>query len=229
MRYDIVLLDADMTLWDFVASEKCALADVTLSLGVEITPEMEAYYHKVNAHVWHLFDLKEIDREELTTRRFREYLDFLGVGDDPAEVNHRYEEALGNYSIMLDGAEDMSRRLAEHCPLYILTNGLHTAQTGRFNKSPIKPYIKEMFISQDMGTQKPDREYFEQVFAAIGLTDRSRAVMVGDSLYSDIKGGINAGVDTIWYNPEHKSPNPDIVPTYEVDTMEKIIEIILDN
>lgn len=228
MRYDIVLLDADMTLWDFEASEKCALGDVTRSLGVEITPEMEAYYHKVNDHMWHLFDLKEIGREELTTRRFAEYLTFLGIEGDPAEVNHRYEQFLGSYSIMLPGAEEMCRRLAEHCPLYILTNGLHTAQTGRFEKSPIKPYIREMFISQDMGTQKPDKEYFDKVFAAIGLTDKSRAVMVGDSLYSDIKGGINAGVDTIWYNPRHKAPDPEIPPTYEADTMEKIIKIILD-
>ena len=82
---------------------------------------------------------------------------------------------------MLPGAEEMCRTLARHCTLYIITNGLHTAQTGRFDKSPIKPYIREMFISQDMGCQKPEREYFDKVFQAIGPVDRSRTVIVGDS------------------------------------------------
>lgn len=229
MRYDTILFDADMTLWDFEASEKCALADVTRSLGVEPTEEMERYYHQVNGELWHQFDLKQVTREELTYRRYADYLAYLGVEGDPAEVNLRYERALGEYSIMLPGAEDMCRTLAQHCTLYIITNGLHTAQTGRFDKSPIKPYIRQMFISQDMGCQKPEREYFDKVFAAIGPVDKRRTVIVGDSLTSDIRGGLNAGLDTIWYNPGHKPADPSIPATYTVDSMDEIIRIILSD
>ena len=229
MRYDTILFDADMTLWDFKASEKCALEDVTRSLGVELTEAMAEHYHQVNDALWHQFDLKQVTREELKYRRYADYLAYLGVEGDPLEVNLRYERALGEYSIMLPGAEEMCRTLARHCTLYIITNGLHTAQTGRFDKSPIKPYIREMFISQDMGCQKPEREYFDKVLAAIGPVDQRRTVIVGDSLSSDILGGRNAGLDTIWYNPDHQPPDPQIPATYTVDSMEEIVHIILSD
>lgn len=228
MNYEIVLLDADMTLWDFDASEKCALRDVTASLGLALTPEMEEYYHRVNAGYWRRFDLKEVTRDQLTTGRFADYIAFLGVNADPAEVNHRYEQALGNYSIMLPGALEMVQKLAERYPLYIVTNGLHNAQTGRFEKSPVKPYIKRMFISQDMDCQKPEKAFFDKVFADIGLSDRRKAVIVGDSLTSDIRGGLNAGIDSIWYNPNRKPRDPECLPTYEARTMDEILKILLD-
>jgi len=224
--YDIVLLDADMTIWDFEASEKYALRDVVERLGVSVTEEIMQHYHEVNDALWHAFNLKQVTREQLTVQRFEDLLAFIGKegAADPAELNEFYQEQLGSYSIMLPGAEEMCRTLAERCTLYILTNGLHVAQTGRFEKSPIKPYIKEMFISQDMGCQKPDKEYFDKVFEIIGLEDRTRAVMVGDSLTSDIQGGINGGVDTIWYNPKRKPMNPHIMPTYTAYSMDEIVE-----
>lgn len=227
--YDIVLLDADMTIWDFEASERLALQDVVERVGVIMTPEIAAHYHEVNDALWHAFNLKQVTREYLTVERFRDLLAFVGKegAADPAELNVFYQEQLGSYSIMLPGAEEMCRTLAERCTLYILTNGLHVAQTGRFEKSPIKPYITEMFISQDMGCQKPDKEYYDKVFAIIGLEDKSRAVMVGDSLTSDIQGGINGGVDTIWYNPKGKPADPSIPATYTAATMDDIVARIL--
>jgi len=227
MTYDIILLDADMTLWDFNASEKCALGDVTRSLGLELTREMEEYYHRVNADYWRRFDRKEVTRDQLTAGRFADYIAFLGLTADPVEVNHRYELALGTYSIMLPGALEMVQALSARYPLYIVTNGLHNAQTGRFEKSPVKPYIRDIFISQDMDCQKPEKEYFDKVFRSIGLTDPRKAVIVGDSLTSDIQGGINAGIDSIWYNPGHLPRDPDIPPTYETDTMDGILDLLL--
>ncbi len=225
--YTTILLDADMTIWDFEASEKYALRDVVTGLGVAMTDEIMQHYQEVNAALWHAFDLKQVTREELKAQRFMDLLKFVGKEADAAELNQKYQERLGSYSIMLPGAEEMCKTLAEHGTLYILTNGMHTAQTGRFNQSPIKPYIKEMFISEDMGCQKPDKEYYDQVFAAIGLTDKTQAVMVGDSLTSDIQGGINGGIDTIWYNPNHKPTNPQIMPTHIAYTMDEIVNLIV--
>lgn len=222
--YDIVLLDADMTIWDFEASEKLALEDTVKHMGVEMTEEVSVFYHKVNAALWKAFDLKQVTKEELSYQRFHDLLQFVGKQGDPLALNAYYQQRLGEHSIMLPGAEEMCRKLAERCTLYILTNGMHTAQVGRFEKSPIKVYIKDMFISEDMGCQKPDKEYFDKVFAIIGLEDKSRAVMVGDSLTSDIQGGINGGVDTIWYNPQRKPFNPQIMPTYTAYIMDEIVE-----
>ena len=224
--YDIVLLDADMTIWDFEASEKLALKDTVEFVGAEMTEEVFAFYHKVNSALWKAFDLKQVTKEELAYRRFAELLTFVGKEGDPLALNGYYQQRLGEHSIMLPGAEDMCRTLAARCTLYILTNGMHVAQVGRFEKSPIKQYITEMFISEDMGCQKPDKEYYDKVFGLIGLEDKTRAVMVGDSLTSDIQGGINSGVDTIWYNAKGKPHNPEIMPTYTAYTMDEIVERI---
>ena len=225
--YDIVLLDADMTIWDFEASEKLALQDTVESLGAEMTEEAFAFYHEINSALWKAFDLKQVTKEELSYRRFADLLQYLGKEGDPLALNRYYQQRLGEHSIMLPGAEDMVRKLAERCTLYILTNGMHTAQVGRFEKSPIKCYIKDMFISEDMGCQKPDKEYFDKVFALIGLEDKSRAVMVGDSLTSDIRGGINAGVDTIWFNAKRKPHDPNTMPTFTAYTMDEVVELVL--
>lgn len=224
--YDIVLLDADMTIWDFEASEKLALADTVRYMGGEMTEAVSEFYHKINSALWRAFDLKQVTKEELSYRRFADLLAYLGKEGDPLALNRYYQQRLGDHSIMLPGAEEMCRTLAQRCTLYILTNGMHVAQVGRFEKSPIKQYIQDMFISEDMGCQKPDKEYYDQVFARIGLEDKSRAVMVGDSLTSDIQGGINGGVDTIWYNPKKKPFNPQIMPTYTAYTMDEIVERI---
>ena len=225
--YDIVLLDADMTIWDFEASEKLALKDTVEYVGAEMTEEVFAFYHKVNSALWKAFDLKQVTKEELAYRRFAELLTFVEKEGDPLALNGYYQQRLGEHSIMLPGAEEMCQKLAERCTLYILTNGMHVAQVGRFEKSPIKKYIADMFISEDMGCQKPDKEYYDKVFAIIGLQDKSRAVMVGDSLTSDIQGGINGGVDTIWYNAKRKPHNPEIMPTYTAYTMDEIVERVL--
>lgn len=227
MGYETILLDADMTLWDFEASERCALRDVTESLGLELTPEREQHYSKVNADLWHRFDLKEITREDIGHNRFADYLEFLGAQGDPVAMNAMYARQLGEYSIMLPGALELCRRLAEHCTLYIVTNGMHDAQTGRFEKCTMKPYIREMFISADMGCQKPEKEFFDKVLAAIGPVDRRKTVIVGDSLTSDMQGGLNAQLDTIWYNPHHKPADPKIPVTWEANSMEAIGDIIL--
>ena len=224
--YDIVLLDADMTIWDFEASEQLALADVVESIGGVLTEDVFAYYHQVNSALWKAFDLKQVTKEELSFRRFDALLQYLGKEGEPLAMNAYYQQRLGEHSIMLPGAEEMCRKLAEGCTLYILTNGMHAAQVGRFEKSPVKQYIKEMFISEDMGCQKPDKEYFQKVFHAIDLQDKSRAVMVGDSLTSDIQGGINGGVDTIWYNAKRKPHDPNIMPTYTAYTMEEVVELV---
>ena len=216
--YDIVLLDADMTIWDFEASEKLALEDTVRFIGAEPTEEVFAFYHRINAALWKAFDLKQVTKEELSYQRFDELLKFVGKEGDPLALNAYYQKQLGAHSIMLPGAEEMCRTLAERCTLYILTNGMHVAQVGRFEKSPIKKYITDMFIS--------DKEYYDKVFAIIGLKDKSRAVMVGDSLTSDIRGGINGGVDTIWYNPKRKPFDPDILPTYTAYTMDEIVEYV---
>lgn len=229
-RYDVILFDADRTLFDFDRSQREALKEVYRDHHIPVTEEMIALYVRINDQLWAKFDQGEITTEELTQVRFRLFLEEAGErGQDPAAMNQQYLESLGSHSYLLDGAEALCRALAPYCTQYIVTNGITIAQVGRLSKSPIQPYIKKMYISGEMGIRKPEAGFFKIVYQDLHMTPErwQRTVIVGDGLASDILGGHNAHVDTIWYNPEKKENRSGIHPTWEADNFLGIQEIIL--
>lgn len=230
-RYTIIFLDADQTLFDFHAAEHLALQQVMHRFHVPVTEENERIYVDINRGLWRQFDKGEVTQRQLGVARFAGLL--TKVGMDPSlggAMNDDYEVTLGQYGILLPGAEELCRKLHKTCSLYILTNGMSRSQRGRLSCSGIAPYIQRMFVSQELGCQKPMKEYFDQVIQALQLTPHQlrQTVMVGDSLSSDIKGGIQAGLDTIWYHPRGNEPPAPLKPTWEAKTLEEIGRIILD-
>lgn len=224
-RYDTVLLDADMTLFDFERSEREALREVLEAHGYTADPETVALYLKINSALWDANARGEIDQDFLTVERFAAFMRVKGGDHDPRQFNKAYLEALGRQCWMLPGAEAFCRALAaEGCTLAIITNGLPTAQWGRFDRSPLKGVIPHMFVSMELGCQKPQREYFDKVCAALDITDRSRAVVIGDSLRADIAGGNNAGIDTIWFNPKGLPADPSIPATKTAASYQEILD-----
>lgn len=191
-RYDVILFDADRTLFDFDRSQLDALREVFQTHGIPATQEMMDLYIRINNHLWGQFDRGEITTEELTRVRFRLFLEEAGdQGQDPAAMNRQYLESLGSHSYLLDGAEALCRELAPYCKQYIVTNGIKVAQVGRLNTSPIRPYIEKMYISGEMGIRKPEAGFFQIVYDDLGMTPErwKRTVIVGDGLGSDILGG----------------------------------------
>jgi len=229
-RYSIIFLDLDNTLFDFHAAEHQALAQVMGRFDIPATEENIRIYSEINRGLWQQFDRGEVTQQQLGVARFEGLLERLGQDKarGPA-MNDDYEVTLGRFGILLPGAEELCRRLHEKCALYILTNGMSRSQRGRLSGSAIEPYIERMFVSQEMGCQKPRKEYFDHVIGALGLDEGQlrRTVMVGDSLTSDILGGIQAGIDTIWYHPRGNQPPDPMKPTWEARTLEKIGDIIL--
>lgn len=229
-RYDLVLMDADRTLFDFDRSELEAIRATLSTHGLPDDPATVELYLTINLSLWEAFDRGELPQDQLGRIRFARLLDALNAtGPDPEEMNLYYLRTLGSLPYLLPGAEALCRTLFPHCRLVIVTNGLTIAQTGRLERSPLRPYISDMFISQELGCQKPDRAFFDAVFAALGVTEAQKAstVLLGDSLTSDIQGGINAGIDTIWLNQMGKkcpnSPNP----TYIAEYLSQASDIIL--
>ena len=223
-RYDTVLLDADMTLFDFERSEREALNKVLRARGYSTDAETVNLYLRINSALWDANARGEIDQDFLTVERFAAFMRVKGGDHDPRAFNQDYLEALGEGCYLLPGAEAFCRALSDGgCRLAIVTNGLPTAQGGRFNRSPLKDIIPHMFVSMEVGYQKPQKEYFDAVCAALDLTDRSRAVIVGDSLRSDVLGGRNAGIDTIWYNPSGQPEDPAIRPTMTAKNYQDIL------
>lgn len=226
-RYDIVLLDADNTLFDFNAAEARALDAVLAEFGWPRDEETKQTYLEINHVLWSAFDRGEAEEGFLTVERFRRLGERLGRRADPAEMNRRYLDRLGACSLLLPGAEALCRTLrAAGCRLALATNGVARVQHARLAGSPLVPYLEQLFISGEMGTRKPEPAFFRAALAAMGAEDMDRCVMVGDGLGSDVKGTLSVGLDVIWFAPGGSEAPADRKPTYTARSLEEIGRII---
>lgn len=226
-RYQTVLLDADHTLFDFNASEERALHAVLTARGYTTDEVTVETYLRINTKLWDAFARGEVEQDFLLVERFRRFEQAMGGNHDPAEFNIDYQKALAANGVLFPGAEELCRHLSEKgCTLAIVTNGATIAQKGRYAASAIKQYIPNLFISQEIGVGKPDPLFFDHVCRNLDIADRSTAVMVGDSLSSDILGGNQAGIDTIWYNPDGAALTGQARPTYTAKSFAEVEAII---
>jgi 2-haloacid dehalogenase len=226
-KYAYVLMDADNTLLDFDGSEQDALLEIMKAYGYPIAEETFLVYHRVNRALWAAFEQGEISQEEVLSRRFQHFMEAVGGNHDPIAMNKAYMRMLAQRGSLLPGAEAFCRRLTNACTLAIVTNGIAEVQRERLNHTAIRKYFPHVFISAEIGYQKPSPEFFEVVCRELSIEDRSRAVIFGDSLSSDIQGGINAGIDTIWFNPKGL-PLGTVRPTWEVESYETATSLILE-
>ncbi len=217
-----VFLDVDDTILDFRAAEAQALRGTLENLGLDPTPEAAALYSRINARQWELLEEGLLTREQVLTRRFDILFGELGVERSSSEAKKLYERLLSQGHWFMPGAEALLDALCGKYDLYIVSNGTGVVQDGRIASAGIARYFKDIFISERIGFDKPRREFFDACFARIPGFERERAVIVGDSLTSDIRGGINAGIRTCWYNPWGKQRREDIVPDHEITHLEEL-------
>lgn len=207
-RFKIVLLDADETIFDFIASEKNALLRTASEFGLSPDENDTKVYSTINLSLWKQLELGTVSREELTILRFEQWLEYLcEFNINPIEFNMVYEENLSKAGILFPGAENFVKKLSDSASVYIVTNGTAKCQHGRMNTSPVKNHISGMFISEEIGFAKPDIRFFDVVFDSIGITSLSEIIIVGDSLTSDMQGGRNAGITTCLYCPSANVQN----------------------
>lgn len=227
IRYSYVLLDADNTLYDFDAAEYKALGKVLTDRGYASDPETRKIYLDINNSLWDAFARGEVEQEFLLVERFRRFEAAMGGSHDPVKFNSDYVNALAANADLIPGAPEFCRRLAAlGCTLAIVTNGAAVAQRGRYRLSGLGEIILNLFISQELGVNKPDPLFFDHVCRNLNITDRSCAVVVGDSLSSDILGGNRSGIDTIWYNPHAAPLKGPARPTYTAAGFAEIEAII---
>lgn len=209
----VVLLDLDDTLLDFGQAERVAMRRVLGENGLPADDATLALYSRINDAYWKRFERGEIGRREVLVGRFRDFLAEEGAsGLDPDAVQDRYETLLSEGHWFVPGAEALLDALAPTYDLYLASNGTERVQTGRLKSAGILPRFRGLFLSERIGAAKPSRAFFDAVFASLGEERRRGAVMVGDSLSSDIRGGIDAGLITVWFNPSDRVPDPATVP-----------------
>ena len=227
MYYKFLLFDLDHTLLDFDAAEDVALTQLLKEEGVEDIRAYKDYYVPMNKALWKSLELKEITKQELVNTRFSKLFSYFGIEKDGLHLAERYQFYLAQQGQIFPGVENLLKTLIHYgYELYAATNGITFIQTGRIEHSGIAPFFKEIFISEQLHTQKPDREFYEKIGARIPNFDKNYALMIGDSLSADIQGGINAGIDTVWYNPYHLENKTQAQPTYEVDSYQALLELL---
>lgn len=221
-KYDYLLIDADDTLFDFQRAEKRALKETFEAFHLDYDEVTVALYHRINKGLWKALEKGDIDQDGIKVERFRQLLLALSSNQEPQRVAQFYMSALGKGTDLLEGALDLVKILSETYPIAIITNGIEVIQTSRITNSLIAPYIQHIIISEAVGYSKPDPRIFEHAMKLIGIADKNRVIMIGDSLSSDIKGGIDFGIDTLWVNLNGLSANDHIKPRYEVRHLEDI-------
>ncbi len=186
-----------------------------------------ATYSRINDAMWKRLERGEITKEALREARFAEFCVAVGASCDVKQMATAYIEFLSEQHELIAGALEVTKELSKHFALYIVTNGIKTVQRRRFAASELKPYFKDIFISEELGFEKPHRGYFDAVARRIKNFSPEHVLIVGDSLTSDIKGGIAAGIDTCWYEP-HGLPSPaDIPMTYRIKALEDLVPLLL--
>ena len=217
-----VLFDLDDTLFDFHKAEKIALTKTLVHFGIDPTEETLALYSTINAAHWKRLELGEISREEVKVGRYRELFKTIGVECDPVKATAYYESMLAIGHYFMPGAPELLEELYRKYRLYIVSNGTAKVQEGRIGSSGITKYMDGIFISQILGANKPDKQFFDICFAEIPDFSLSETVIIGDSLSSDIKGGINAGIITVWFNPKGIENDNDIKPDYTIKELSEV-------
>ena len=224
---EFLFLDLDDTILDFAQAERVALARTLTDLGVEPTDERIGQYSRINKDCWKRMERGELTKDQLRTVRFAEFFAAIGMPVDVEAVAGAYVANLSQGHWFLPGAEEAVERLSKKYRLFLASNGMAEVQKGRMTSANLYRYFEQSFISEEMGAAKPARAYFDAAFARIEGFDPARAMMVGDSLSSDILGGINAGIRTCWVNPGNKMRREDIVPDYEITALSQL-EALLD-
>ena len=217
---EFLFLDLDDTILDFHMAEYIAVKKTLREFGVDPTEEICARYSEINRIHWEALERKELTREQVLVGRFAMLFKELNVEEDAADCSRRYTENLAVGHYFLPGAREAVESLAKKYKLYIASNGTKTVQMARMESAGIGVFFQDIFISQDMGANKPAQAFFERCFARIPGFEPRKAMIVGDSLSSDIQGGINAGIATCWVNPKHKEAK--IKPDFEIEALSQL-------
>ena len=224
--YRTIFLDLDDTLLDFGAAERVAIAKAFRDLGLEPTPALLGRYSELNQAQWEAFERGEITRDTVLVRRFALLFAELGLSIEAQHAEDVYRGYLGVGHYFVEGAEELLSYLAPKYDLYLASNGVADTQYSRLESAGIGHYFKDIFISEVTGSHKPDRAYFDYCFSRIPGFDPSKALIVGDSLTSDILGGCNAGIRTCWFNPGCKPLQGPVTPDHEIHALRELKDIL---
>ena len=221
-----VFLDIDDTIFDFPWSESHALRSAYAELGLPMTDEMYEHYHRINRRWWQVHERGEVARDVMLVERHREMFREFSLDADPVALEKAYRRNLGIGFQYMPHAEEVLHDLRPKYKLYIASNGVAQTQYSRLASANLMNFFDGLFISEEIGALKPEPAFFSYMFSKIPDFDPEEAIIVGDSLMSDILGGIRAGIKTVWCNIAGREGNPDVHPDYEIRDLRELKNIL---
>lgn len=224
--YRILLFDVDNTLLDFDANEAESFRLMVRDMGEIWTEELYRTYHALNEELWRKLERKEIALQTVLDNRFFWLMERYGKTVDGPLWEKAYRKYLNRGIQEMPGVRRVLEYLKGRYDLYIITNGMTDTQEYRLGASGLIRYFDDCFISEKIGASKPSKEYFDYVKAHIPGFDSKEALVIGDSLTSDIKGGHDAGIDTCFICRDLKKTVEGIAPTYRVCSLEELLEFL---
>lgn len=223
-HYEWLLFDADNTLFDFNLAEVKALENSFAEFGYAYNGTTGNIYRNINKQVWAQLEQGEITAAALRTTRFSRLFEAIGIQGEPESFSEVYLHHLANCGDLIDGAESLIQKLSQSYNLALITNGLADVQRPRLAASPLQSFFKTVTISDEIGVAKPDPAIFDVAFGQMGNPQKTAVLIIGDSLASDMQGGLNYGIDTCWYNPENKPTEMPV--TYNIQTLNELHNIL---
>lgn len=225
--YKLILLDADNTIFDYDKAEEFALFESLKNYSVEGDyKEIRVTYRVINKNLWNQLEKGEVTKNILKTLRFQRLFDKYNLDINSVEFAKCYLQKLGEGNFLLEGAEELCKYLSSKYRLVFLTNGIKEVQNNRIKSSKVYKYIEEIITSDEVGINKPDKRIFEWTFDKLGFFDKNSTIIIGDSLGSDIQGGINFGIDTCWFNFIGENNSSGLKPTYSIDSLKELYNIL---
>ena len=227
-KYKYLLWDIDGTILNFELAERAAIRSLfdRFKLG-ECSDEMLMYYSQINKRYWQLMESGKIKKDKMLVERFIEFFSYKGINADiAAEFNKEYQIALCDTIVFNDDAIDIIKHQKKTCKIIIVTNGTEVVQEKKLERSGLNDIVDNVFISELVGFEKPNIKFFEKVILEVGIKDLKEALIIGDSLTSDIQGVHNIGIDTCWYNPKNEENTTLLNPTYTIRNLHELENII---
>lgn len=226
-KYEFILWDIDDTLIDFKESEAKALSACFNAFEVSVSDEELRVYSEINRKYWGLLEQGKVEKKSMLERRFDDFIEYLDISHIKGSViNTMYQEALGDHVVMYPGAYELCQKYQGIKKQYALTNGTIVAQNKKLNNTGLKDLLDGVFISDEVGYQKPDKRFFEYCFDQIPGFQKEKAIMIGDSLSSDMKGANNTGIDCCWYNPRGEQLSDGLEITYEISDLRDVGRLV---
>lgn len=226
-KIDTILWDVDGTLLDFEASEEISLRQCFKEYDVELSREQMEWYSECNRNYWRRLERGEIEKSRVYIGRFEDFFERFGIAQiDPKKFNDQYQMALGNSAVPREHGLELCRALKGRFRQYVVTNGSTVAQNGKLRNMGFYDLMDGLFISEEIGAEKPNKAFFDFCSQNIPDYDPHKTLIIGDSLTSDMAGGNNAGILCCWYNPKGAEIPEDLRIDYDIRSLFEVDAIL---